>query len=270
MTLTTRRTLYGLNIILIAALGVGSAILVQRTKASVATPERSAALPLYPGPLRALEQTNTGGTPTSAPVATPVTWEEYVSAASLSITTTMMVSEEVAEGVVTAVYPGKFNTSSGGPPNSGSPNNDNEDVADSWAIYRTVVLEVDHWYKGESSNTHLVLVALGGSYDGNSDGNPEYIQNVKGLDLVDVAIGDRYLVYGVYPWTVPPEDAVGERWEERALDVAEQMTGQSHPALFVEDYAAYKIVGSSAQGISDHATVPVAWLRQITEDLAGE
>jgi len=203
-----------------------------------------------------------------AVIAMPESWHVHVDTAPLSITTTMALAEQVAEGRVVAVHPGRFNTSTGAPPASGGPT-DSGDADDEWSIHRLVVLDVDRWYRGDASSTHLVLVALGGGYDADGDGNPEFQETVSGLDLTDVAIGDRYLVYGIYPWTVPPDDAVGEPWEGRALELAARLTATGQPALFVEEYAAYRIAGSRARSATHHADVPAVRLRGITEGLAG-
>lgn len=197
----------------------------------------------------------------------PVEWMEEIDTAPLSITDTVFLSDHVYEGVVRSITTATFNTPDGTPPGGTNPIHDDDDTDAKWTLHRYAVVELTTNYTGPVTLTHMILPVRGGTYDSDGDGLPNYIHGASGIDLVDVAIDDSYLIYGVYPWTVPPSQAVGSEWEERGLDLASQKTAAGYPTTFVETYAAYKVEGSIATSITHHASYDLTWLRNITQVL---
>jgi hypothetical protein len=246
-------------VLAVACVGLASAVFMRSANAGpFDQPSLSADMSMV-RPARTLS----GSTPT------PVVWQQTADTAPLSITTTMELSSEAAEGVVVNVSAPFFNTVTGDPPADPGPISDDDDVDTEWSLWRTVTFQVTRHYKGVGSNTHLVACAPGGAYDANSDAVADYVEEVRGIDLEDVDIGDEYFLYGLYPFVDPPEEAVGWPWEERGLDLAINMTSEQMPTLFLELYAAYKVDGDTATSETHHAEVAVDWLRQVTEQLAG-
>ena len=197
----------------------------------------------------------------------PIWWNEEVSTAPLSITNTVALSDYVLEGFVTKITTATFNTSAGLPPAGVNPILDDPDLDAEWTLHRYAVIEIVTSYVGPITVTHVVVPIRGGSYDSNGDGQPEYIHDVSGIDLTDASVGDNYMIYGVYPWTVPPPQAIGSEWEERGLDLAIFRTASGDPTTFVETYGAYKIVDQMATSDTHGRSYDVTWLRDITANL---
>lgn len=204
---------------------------------------------------------------TSQNVDPPIRWLETIDTIPWSITDTVTLSDHIAEGTVISVTPARFNTASGSPPAGSNPILDDPDLDAEWMLFRQAVIEITTLYDGPVTTTHLVVPSRGGTFDSNGDGQPDYIYDVSGIDLTDVAVGDKYMIYGVYPWTVPPSQAVGSHWEEQGLAVASSMTANGDPTTFVDTYGAYKIVGQNASSETNHQTVDVTWLRDLTAAL---
>jgi len=197
-----------------------------------------------------------------------VRWTEDIETAPMSITMTMQLSEDAFEATVVNVTAGRFNTPNGVPPLAGSPTDDDDDLNYGWPIRRYATLDITTRYKGDPSVTRAVVVARGGGYDGNSDGVFEYIQESNDLDFTDVAVGDQYMVYGLYPWTVPPAEVEAAPWELFAVDLAEQLSGQGVPTVYYDVYGGYKIQGAMATSITHHRTIALSVLRALTQQLS--
>lgn len=195
-------------------------------------------------------------------------WIEVLETVSLSITTTMQLSEDAFEASVVDVSAGRFNTPNGTPPLVGSPDDDDDELNYGWPIRRYVTLDITTRYKGNPSVTRAVVVARGGGYDGNADGVFEYFQESHGMDLIDVQVGDQYMIYGLYPWTVPPAEVDAAPWAAYALNLAEQLNGQGPPTVYLDLYGAYKIHDGLATSITHHRTMPISVLRELTEQLS--
>ena len=197
----------------------------------------------------------------------PIRWIEQVDTAPLSITKTVALSDYVLEGFVTEVTTATFNTPGGLPPTGSNPILDDHDLDAEWTLHRYAVVEITTSYVGPVTVTHVVVPIRGGSYDSNGDGQAEYIHDVSGMDLTDASVGDDYMIYGVYPWTIPPAQAVGSEWEEQGLDHAIARTAAGDPTTFVETYGAYKIVGQTATSDTHNRSYDLTWLRDLTADL---
>jgi hypothetical protein len=204
--------------------------------------------------------------PGSGQAGTPISWMEHTSGAWLGITTTVEMSSDIFEATVTDISPPRFNTSTGGPPSGSNPVPDDGAGQAEWTILRYVTMEVTKRYKGDPAVGHAVMASGGGSYDVDGDGQAEYVYEQSGRDLADAAVGDRYFVFGVYPFAVPPFLAEGAFWEEHGLGLAMDATDRGQPTTFVEEYAAFKVAGDQAVSAWG-GTHDVAWLRETTTAL---
>ena len=211
---------------------------------------------------RAFSQTGTGSVDPNA-----IVWSEDFDTSPLSITTTVTLSDNVIEGTVVEIVPAQFNTPTGAPPPGSDPVPDDFDSELAWTLHRLVVLQVTTRYSGDVTNTHAVIAARGGQYDADSDGLADYVHEVHGFDFGDVAVGDKYFIYGLYPFTVPPAMANGEEWEEAGLAKAAALTSGGTPAIFLEYYAAFKIISTTASSDKYNQSFLLDWLRQVTLDL---
>jgi hypothetical protein len=183
-------------------------------------------------------------------VATPVEWREITSGSWPGITTTVQLASDIVEATVVDVSPVRFNTETGGPPpGEANPLPDDDELEAEWMLYKAVTMEISRRYKGDNTHQYVTLIARGGTYDVNGDGQPEYVHEQTGRDLLDVAVNYKFFIFGVYPWTVPPEQVSTSPWQGYGLTVAMNRSTAGYPTEYLEEYAAFKVDGSTASSV---------------------